>query len=82
MKVSSPTSGILAWGSNLEGQKDLTIVNQVQEAQSPRQNKPKQERTKTHSKIKLAKIKDKGKILKSNKGKTNNMQGNSHQVIS
>ena len=73
MKVLSPSSGILVWGSNLEGQQDLTIVNQVQEAQSTRQNKPKQERTKTHSKIKLAKIKDKGQILKSNKGKTNNI---------
>ena len=69
MKVLSPRSGVLAWGSNLEGQQDLTIVNQTQEAQSPRQDKPKQERTKTHRKIKLAKMKDKGKILKY--GKTN-----------
>ena len=39
------------------------IVNQVQEAQSPRKDKPKEEHTK-HIVIKLTKIKDKEKILK------------------
>ena len=39
------------------------IINQVQEAQSPRQDKPKEEHTKTHSN-QLTKIKDKDKILK------------------
>jgi len=39
------------------------IVNQVQEAQSPRKDKPKEEHTK-HIVINLTKIKDKEKILK------------------
>ena len=57
------------------------IVNQVQEAQrvpgkiNPRKN------TLRHIVIKMTKIKDKDKIW--NKGKrTNNIQGNSHKVIS
>ena len=57
------------------------IVNQVQEVQrvpgriNPRRNTPR------HTGIKLTKIKDKDKIC--NKGKrTNNIQGNSHKVIS
>ena len=57
------------------------IVNQVQEAQrvpgriNPRRN------TLRHTVIKLTKIKEKDKNIKSRKGKTtNNIQGNSHQV--
>ena len=57
------------------------IVNQVQEAQrvpgkiNPRKN------TLRHIVINMTKIKDKDKIC--NKGKrTNNIQGNSHKVIS
>ena len=57
------------------------IVNQLHEAQkvsgriNPRKN------TLRHIVIKLTKIKDKDKIC--NKGKrTNNIQGNSHKVIS
>ena len=60
------------------------IVNQVQEAQRvpgriyPRRNTPR------HIVIKLTKIKHKYKnIKKNNKGKmTNNLQGNSHKIIS
>ena len=59
------------------------IVTQVQEAQrvpsriNPRWSTPK------HIIIKLTNIKDKDKIIKSNKGKAKNeVQGNSHKVIS
>ena len=58
------------------------IVNQVQEAQkvpsriNPRRNTPR------HIVIKLAKIKDRDKILKATGKMTNNIQGNSHQIIS
>ena len=58
-------------------------ITQVQEAQrvpgriNPRTNTPR------HIVIKLTKIKDREKILKSNKGKaTNNRQGNPYKVIS
>ena len=58
-------------------------VSQVQEVQrvpgriNPRRNMPR------HIVIKLTKIKEKEKDIKSNKGKTtNNMQGNPHEVIS
>ena len=58
-------------------------LTQVQEAQrvpgriNPRTNTPR------HIVIKLTKIKDREKILKSNKGKaTNNRQGNPYKVIS
>ena len=43
------------------------IVNQVQEAQSPKQDKPKEENTETHNK--RTKIKDKDKILKATREK-------------
>ena len=59
------------------------IVNQVQEVQrvlyriNPRRNMPR------HILIKLSKIKDKEKNIKSSKGKaTNNIQGNPHKVNS
>ena len=59
------------------------IAAQVQEEQrvpyriNPRRNTPR------HIVIKLAKIKDKEKIIESSKGKTtNNIQGNSHKVNS
>ena len=59
------------------------IVNQVQEVQrvpyriNPRRN------TLRRILIKLTKIKDKKKIIESNKGKaTNNIEGNSHKVNS
>ena len=59
------------------------IATQVQEAQrvpgriNPRRNMPR------HIVIKLTKIKEEEKLLKSNKGKTtNNIQGNSHKVNS
>ena len=58
------------------------IVNQVQETQkvpsriNPRRNTPR------HIAIKLAKIKDRDKILKAAGKMTNNIQGTSHQVIS
>ena len=59
------------------------IATQVQEEQrvpyriNPRRNTPR------HIVIKLAKIKDKEKIIESSKGKTtNNIQGNSHKVNS
>ena len=58
-------------------------VSQVQEVQrvpgriNPRRNMPR------HIVIKLTKIKEKEKDIKSNKGKTtNNMQGNPHKVNS
>ena len=35
---------------------------QVQESQSPKQNQPKEDHTKTHTVIKLTKIKDKEKL--------------------
>ena len=54
-------------------------VIQVQEIQSPTQDKPKEE----HILIKLTKIKDKEKKIKSNNGKaTNNIQRNPPKVIS
>ena len=59
------------------------IATQVQEAQrvpyrtNPRRNMPR------HIVIKLTKIKDKEKIIESNKETmTNNIQGNSHKVNS
>ena len=59
------------------------IATQVQEVRrvpgriNPRRNMPR------HIVIKLTKIKDKGKIIESNKGKmTNNLQGNCHKVNS
>ena len=58
-------------------------LTQIQEAPrvpgriNPRRN------TSRHIVIKLTKIKDKEKNIKSNKGKAaNNVQGNSHKVIS
>ena len=44
------------------------IVNQVQEIQSPRQDKPKEEHTETHSN-QTDKIKDRDKILKATREK-------------
>ena len=63
------------------------IVNQVQETQSPQNNKPKEEYTKTHSNQIGKKLKTniiyKKQQRKNNKGKTtNSMQRNSHQGIS
>ena len=59
------------------------IVNQVQEAQrgpvriNPRKHIPR------HTVIKVTKIKDKDKLLKATREKkTNNIQGNSHSIIS
>ena len=43
------------------------IVNQVQEAQSRRQDKPKEQHTKTL--VKVTKIKDKDKIFKATRDK-------------
>ena len=58
-------------------------VTQVQEAQrAPGRINPRRN-TSRHIVIKLTKIKDKEKNIKSNKGKAaNNVQGNSHKVIS
>ena len=42
------------------------IVDQLQEAQSPRHDKPKEEQTR-HTVIKLTKIKDRDKIVKATK---------------
>ena len=44
------------------------IIHSAQETQSPRQDKPKEGCTKTHSK-KMMKIKDKDKILKATREK-------------
>ena len=59
------------------------IVNQVQEDQkvpgriNPRRNTPR------HIVIKIMKIKDKDKMLKAaREKKTNNIEGNSHKIIS
>ena len=58
------------------------IVNQVQEAQkvpdriNPRRNTPR------HIIIKMMKIKDKDKILKSTREKNDKTQKNSHKVFS
>ena len=58
------------------------IATQVHEGQSPRQDKPKEKHSKTHS-TQIDKNYRQRKIIKSNKGKTtNNMQGNSHKVNS
>jgi len=60
----------------------MEIVNQVQKAQrvpgriNPRRN------TLKHTVIKLTKIKDKVEYLKQQGKMTNNIQENSHQVIS
>ena len=57
-------------------------ATQVHEGQSPRQDKPKEKHSKTHS-TQIDKNYRQRKIIKSNKGKTtNNMQGNSHKVNS
>ena len=56
------------------------IVNQVQEVQSPKQDKPKEEHTKTQS-SNWPKLKTKIKYWKQ-QGKNDNIQGNSHQAIS
>ena len=62
------------------GKETVTQVQEVHRAPgriNPRRNIPR------HIVIKLTKIKDKEKNTKSNKGKaTNNIQGNSHKVIS
>ena len=57
------------------------IVNQVQEThKSPRQDKPQEEHTKTHNN---ETDKNERQINIKNKRKTtNNIQGNSHKVIS
>ena len=58
------------------------IATQVQEAQSPRQDKPKEKYTETH-RNQIDKNQRQRKSIKSNKGKpTNNIQGNSHKVNS
>ena len=58
------------------------IVNQVQAAQSFKQDKPKEEHTDTYSNQTDRKLKT-DKILKATrKITTNNIQGNSHQAIS
>ena len=44
------------------------LVNQVQEAQSPRQDKPKEEHTETHHQ-QTGKIKDQDKTLKATREK-------------
>ena len=44
------------------------IVDQLQEAQSPRHDKPKEDKTR-YTVIKLTKIKDKDKILKATRNK-------------
>ena len=46
----------------------MEIVNQVQEAQSPRQDEPKEEHTETHSN-QTDKFKDKDKTLKTTREK-------------
>ena len=58
------------------------IATQVQEAQSPIQDKLKEKHTKTHSN-QIGKNQRQRKIIESSKGKmTNNTQGNSHKVNS
>ena len=58
------------------------IVIQVQEAQTPRQDKPKEKHTKTHSNQTI-KNKIQRKDIESRKGKaTNNIKGNPHKVNS
>ena len=58
------------------------IATQVQEAQSPIQEKPKEKHTETHSN-QSGKTQRQRKIIESSKGKTtNNIQGNSHKVNS
>ena len=47
----------------------MEIVNQVQESQSPRQDKPQENTLRTHIAIKLTKIKNRDKILKETSGK-------------
>ena len=54
------------------------IVTQVQKAQSPIQDKPKEEQAETHVNL-TKKIQYKDKNIKSSKGKaTDNVQGNAH----
>ena len=58
------------------------IVIQIQEAQSPKQNKPKKEHAETHIN-QTNKNYIRRKNIKSNKVKaTNNIQGNTRKVIS
>ena len=64
---------------NLKKETDI----QVQKAQKvPKKMNPKRT-TPRHTVIKMAKIKDKERLLKSSKGKaTSYIQGNSHKAIS
>ena len=56
------------------------IITQVQETQSPKQDKPEVKHPKTHINQINVKIKYKEQIFKSSKGKTtNNTQGDSHK---
>ena len=58
------------------------IATQVQEGQSPIQDKPKEKHTETHSN-EIGKNLRQRKIIEISKGKvTNNIQGNSHKVNS
>ena len=56
-------------------------ITRVQEADSPRQDKHKEEQTKTNQ-PNGQKQKTKEKILKGNEGKTANIQGSSYKTIS